>query len=55
MQNIFEEFEDIEAQKFAIAGLIVEKIRADIFDKIGFKCSAGIAQNKVKKKLFYIL
>lgn len=51
IKNIFEEFEDIEAQKFAIAGLIVEKIRADIFDKIGFKCSAGIAQNKILAKL----
>lgn len=47
--NIFKDLEDIEAQKLAIAGIIVEEIRADIFDKTGFRCSAGIAQNKVKK------
>ncbi|XP_003691455.1 DNA polymerase eta [Apis florea] len=51
IKNVFEEFEDIEAQKLAIAGLIVEKIRTDISDKIGFKCSAGIAQNKILAKL----
>ena len=49
IMNIFEDLEDIEAQKLAIAGIVVEEIRADIFDKTGFRCSAGIAQNKVKK------
>ena len=49
IMNIFKDLEDIEAQKLAIAGIIVEEIRADIFDKTGFRCSAGIAQNKVKK------
>lgn len=46
--DIFEELEDKQAQKFAIAGVIVQEIRNDIFEKTGFKCSAGIAQNKVK-------
>ncbi|XP_076760670.1 DNA polymerase eta [Xylocopa sonorina] len=51
IKNIFEELQDIQAQKLAIAGVIVEEIRADIFDKTGFRCSAGIAQNKILAKL----
>ncbi|KAK9299150.1 hypothetical protein QLX08_007767 [Tetragonisca angustula] len=51
IMNIFEDLEDIEAQKLAIAGIVVEEIRADIFDKTGFRCSAGIAQNKILAKL----
>ncbi|XP_017759739.1 PREDICTED: DNA polymerase eta [Eufriesea mexicana] len=49
--NVFEEFEDIQAQRLAIAGVIVEQIRADVYDKTGFRCSAGIAQNKILAKL----
>ncbi|XP_043595263.1 DNApol-eta isoform X1 [Bombus pyrosoma] len=51
IMNVFENLEDIKAQKLAIAGLIVEEIRADIFDKTGFRCSAGIAGNKILAKL----
>ncbi|CAL7936627.1 unnamed protein product [Xylocopa violacea] len=51
IRNIFKELQDIEAQKLAIAGIIVEEIRADIFDKTGFRCSAGIAHNKILAKL----
>ncbi|XP_031835081.1 DNA polymerase eta isoform X2 [Nomia melanderi] len=51
ISNIFEELEDVQAQKLAIAGIIVEELRADIFAKTGFKCSAGIAQNKILAKL----
>ncbi|CAD1468582.1 unnamed protein product [Heterotrigona itama] len=51
IMNIFEDLEDIEPQKLAIAGIIVEEIRTNIFDKTGFRCSAGIAQNKILAKL----
>jgi DNA polymerase eta len=34
----------------AIGALIVEDIRKDIYDKLGFKCSAGIATNKTLAK-----
>lgn len=53
IKDVFEEFEDIQAQRLAIAGVIVEKIRTDIYDKTGFRCSAGIAQNKVKFYIFH--
>lgn len=55
IMNVFENLVDIEAQKLAIAGLIVEEIRADIFDKTGFRCSAGIAENKVKRCTIYFI
>ncbi|XP_076640913.1 DNA polymerase eta-like [Halictus rubicundus] len=51
MSDVFEESEDIQAQKLAVAGVIVEELRADILAKTGFKCSAGIAQNKILAKL----
>ncbi|XP_076375995.1 DNA polymerase eta isoform X2 [Megalopta genalis] len=51
ISDIFEEFEDVQAQKLAVAGIIVEELRADILAKTGFKCSAGIAQNKILAKL----
>ncbi|XP_078041307.1 DNA polymerase eta isoform X2 [Augochlora pura] len=51
LSNIFEEFEDSHAQKLAMAGIIVEELRADILDKTGFRCSAGISQNKILAKL----
>ncbi|XP_017876816.1 DNA polymerase eta isoform X2 [Ceratina calcarata] len=51
IKNIFEELQDVQVQKLAVAGLIVEEIRADIFDKTGFRCSAGISQNKILAKL----
>ncbi|XP_076236904.1 DNA polymerase eta isoform X2 [Calliopsis andreniformis] len=51
ISNIFEELEDAQAQKLAVAGVIVEELRADIFKQTGFRCSAGIAQNKILAKL----
>ncbi|XP_076280998.1 DNA polymerase eta [Lasioglossum baleicum] len=51
MSNVFKELDDIQAQKLAVAGVIVEDLRADILAKTGFKCSAGIAQNKILAKL----
>jgi DNA polymerase eta len=37
--------------KLAIGGLIAEEIRHEVFTKTGYKCSAGIAHNKILAKL----
>lgn len=42
-----EEIDDLETKRLAVAGLIVEEIRADILEKTKYKCSAGISFNKV--------
>lgn len=49
IMNAFEELEVVQAQRLAVAGVIVEELRSDIFDKTGYRCSAGISQNKVEK------
>lgn len=43
----FKELHDIQAQRLAIASVIVEEIRANIYKETGYRCSAGISQNKV--------
>ncbi|KYQ47834.1 DNA polymerase eta [Trachymyrmex zeteki] len=47
----FKELHDAQAQRLAVAGIIVEEIRDSIYRETGFKCSAGIAQNKANTKL----
>jgi len=47
MLDSFNELHDARAQKLAVAGVIVEEIRDSIYKETGFRCSAGIAQNKV--------
>nr|CAH7757559.1 unnamed protein product [Callosobruchus chinensis] len=37
--------------KLAIGGLITEEIRAAVLERTGYKCSAGVAHNKVLAKL----
>ncbi|KAI4471397.1 dna polymerase eta [Holotrichia oblita] len=37
--------------KLCMGGIITEEIRAAVFEKTGYKCSAGIAHNKVLAKL----
>ena len=37
----------------AMAAVIVEEMRAAIYEQTGFRCSAGIAHNKVVLSLFY--
>lgn len=49
--NSFRELHDIQAQKLAIAGVVVEEIRASIYKETGYRCSAGISQNKVANNL----
>ena len=36
-----------ENQRLAVAAQIVEEMRAAVYKDTGFKCSAGIAHNKV--------
>jgi len=50
----FDELYDVRAQKLAIAGIIVEEIRTSIYRETGFKCSAGIAQNKVNIFIIFL-
>jgi len=47
LQDSFNELHDTQTQKLAVAGIIVEEIRASIYKETGFRCSAGISQNKV--------
>lgn len=47
----FKELHDIQAQRLAVAGVIVEEIRDSVYRETGFRCSAGIAQNKILAKL----
>ncbi|XP_024941471.1 DNA polymerase eta isoform X2 [Cephus cinctus] len=51
ISSIFDELEDDQAQRLAVAGTIVEKLRAEILEITGFKCSAGISYNKILAKL----
>jgi len=44
--NSFKELHDDQAQRLAVAGVIVEEIRDSIYKETGYKCSAGISQNK---------
>ncbi|XP_018407164.1 PREDICTED: DNA polymerase eta [Cyphomyrmex costatus] len=47
----FRELHDVQAQRLAVAGIIVEEIRDSICKETSFKCSAGIAHNKILAKL----
>ncbi|KAK0173566.1 hypothetical protein PV328_006742 [Microctonus aethiopoides] len=47
----FDELGDIQARRLAVAGIIIEELRNEIFKKSEFKCSAGISYNKVLAKL----
>ncbi|KAK0168556.1 hypothetical protein PV327_002342 [Microctonus hyperodae] len=47
----FDELGDIQARRLAVAGIIVEELRNEIFKKSEFQCSAGISYNKVLAKL----
>ena len=37
----------VENQRLAVAAQIVEEMRAAVYKDTGFRCSAGIAHNKV--------
>lgn len=55
ISDSFKELHDTQAQKLAVAGVIVEEIRASIYKETSFRCSAGISQNKVRIFLLYSL
>lgn len=54
LQDSFNELHDTQAHKLAVAGTIVEEIRASIYKETGFKCSAGISQNKVNIPIVFL-
>jgi hypothetical protein len=41
------ELQDPAQLRLAVAGVIVEEMRAAVFQQTGFQCSAGISHNKV--------
>lgn len=47
----YSELGDLQAQRLAVAGTIVERIRADIYETTGYRCSAGVSFNKVSGRL----
>lgn len=48
LHMIYEEEHLYNDRMLAVAAVIVEKMRAAVYEKTGYKCSAGIAHNKVK-------
>nr|XP_023026561.1 DNA polymerase eta-like [Leptinotarsa decemlineata] len=52
LDNIMNSREFSESNyKLAMGALIAEEIRRDVFEKTGYRCSAGIAHNKILAKL----
>ncbi|GFY44293.1 DNA polymerase eta [Trichonephila inaurata madagascariensis] len=51
LQTIYEEDHLYHDRMLAITAVLVEEIRIAIFKETGFKCSAGIAHNKMLSKL----
>ncbi|XP_043281577.1 DNApol-eta isoform X2 [Venturia canescens] len=51
LDETYGEVGDEQARKLAIAGVIVEELRAEIFATCKFRCSAGISYNKILAKL----
>ncbi|GFR09512.1 DNA polymerase eta [Trichonephila clavata] len=51
LQTIYEEDHLYHDRMLAITAVLVEEIREAIFKETGFKCSAGIAHNKMLSKL----
>lgn len=52
LQMIYEEDHLYHDRMLAIAAVIVEEMRAAVLKETGYKCSAGIAHNKVRKISF---
>ncbi|KAH0540570.1 DNApol-eta-like [Cotesia glomerata] len=47
----FAELGDMQSRRLAIAGIIVEHLRAEIYSQCEYRCSAGISYNKILAKL----
>lgn len=43
------ELDDVNTKKLAVGAVVVEEMRAAVYAKTGFRCSAGIAHNKVSQ------
>lgn len=50
------ELQDDYLLRLTIGAMMVEKLRESVFNKTGFRCSAGISTNKVclNSNIFYI-
>lgn len=52
LNSLYETEEQSDADKhLTVAAVIVEEMRAAVYQDTGFRCSAGIAHNKVVKLL----
>ncbi|KAG8197841.1 hypothetical protein JTE90_020118 [Oedothorax gibbosus] len=51
LQTIYEEDHLYNDRMLATAAVVVEEIRATVYEETGYRCSAGIAHNKVLAKL----
>lgn len=49
------ELQDDCSLRLTIGAMMVEKLRESIFNKTGFRCSAGISNNKVSSGLLLVL
>lgn len=51
INSAYGELGDIQSRRLAVAGTIVERIRADVYETTGYRCSAGVSYNKILAKL----
>ncbi|XP_042895248.1 DNA polymerase eta [Parasteatoda tepidariorum] len=51
LNTIYQEEHLYNDRMLAVAAVIVEEMRAAVFEKTGFRCSAGVAHNKMLAKL----
>ncbi|XP_052105521.1 DNA polymerase eta-like [Mytilus californianus] len=53
LDSVYEgdDFNNIQDKKLAVGALISEEMRAAVYEETGFRCSAGIAHNKMLAKL----
>ncbi|XP_063981764.1 DNA polymerase eta [Diachasmimorpha longicaudata] len=51
VSEAFDDLGDVQARKLAIAGMLVDEIRAEIWSQCEYRCSAGISYNKILAKL----
>uniref|UniRef100_A0A0C9RHZ1 DNA polymerase eta n=1 Tax=Fopius arisanus TaxID=64838 RepID=A0A0C9RHZ1_9HYME len=51
MSEVFGDLGDVQSKKLAIAGMLVEEFRGEIWSQCQYRCSAGISYNKILAKL----
>ncbi|CAG2219563.1 POLH [Mytilus edulis] len=53
LDSVYEgdDFNNIQDKKLAVGAMISEEMRAAVYEETGFRCSAGIAHNKMLAKL----